>query len=403
MLFGCGVSAAASAELAVREALKSARELVPSPKLALVFLSASYEDVDIGARATRTFIGEDVPVLGGTAGGAVHARGKLEKRGASVILLGGDDLDVAYTTAPSKTASLVEAVPAAEALADAAARAAQRGFPHHTCLVFGPGVFVDGEALVAAARKGVGAHAQLAGGLTGDDLTMDRSRAFANDELRRDRVAFAGLFTKKPVGVAARHGFRAVGPERTITRSDGMLLLELDGRPALDVWLEDVRATGATPPEGPAELALYLACHYEIGFQREVVSGPDPDIAGRELIARAPFAIREDGALQMSASIPEGAHCNVMSATTADMIAAAERAAIRAVQRAGGDAAGAFVFPCAGRLVALADAMETEQARVHAAIGAPTAGACVFGEIVRGPRESDAFFNTTLGVVAFPR
>ena len=85
-------------------------------------------------------------------------------------------------------------------------------------------------------------------------------------------------------------------------------------------------------------------------------------------------------------------------------MAAAERAAIMAAKRAGGEIAGAFLFPCSGRLVALGADLQREHGRVQATLGGvPTAGACVFGEIVRAARESDAFFNTTLGVVAFPR
>lgn len=406
MKIGCGVSSAPSAELAAREAAESARRDVADAKLALVFVSAAYDDAEIGARAARAALDSDLPIIGGTAGGAVHANAVVAKRGASVLLVGGDDVEVAYAIAPAKTPSLIEAVPAAEEIARAADAASRRGFAHYACLVFGPGVFVDGEALVAAARKGAGARAQLAGGLTGDDLTLDRPRIFAGDELRNDRVAFAGLFSKKPLGVAAKHGFKPVGPERIVTRADGVLLLELDGRPALDVWIEDARAAGATIPDDPAAIALYLASHYELGFVPggDDVPGSERAAGARELVARAPLAVRPDGAIQMSASVAERTACQVVSATNADMMAAAERAAIMAAKRAGGEIAGAFLFPCSGRLVALGADLQREHGRVQATLGGvPTAGACVFGEIVRAARESDAFFNTTLGVVAFPR
>ena len=61
-------------------------------------------------------------------------------------------------------------MPAAQEIARAADDAARRGFVHSTSLVFAPGIFVDGEALVAAVRKGAGARARFAGGLTGDEL-----------------------------------------------------------------------------------------------------------------------------------------------------------------------------------------------------------------------------------------
>jgi hypothetical protein len=78
-------------------------------------------------------------------------------------------------------------------------------------------------------------------------------------ELRDEHVVLAGLFTRKPIGIAARHGARPVGPTHTVTRADGRVLFELDDRPALEVWLEDVRRAGATIPESDKKLTVYLA------------------------------------------------------------------------------------------------------------------------------------------------
>jgi methyl-accepting chemotaxis protein len=318
----------------------------------------------------------------------------MAARGVSVVLVGGDDIEVASVAAELDPPLLLGAVPAAERVARDADEAARRGFAHYACLVFAPGIFVDGEALVAAVRKGAGARAQLAGGLTGDDLTMDRPRVFANGELRQDRVVVTGLFTRKPLGIAARHGYVPVGPTRTVTRADGTYLLELDGRPALDMWLEDARGDGATPPSDPKELALYLANHYELGM-------PGASTTGRELVARAPYAIRDDGTIQLSASIPEGTKVRVLHGTRQDLLRASTEAAADAVMRAGGRIAGAIVLPCSGRLAALGDAFALEAARIRERIGAPIGGACVYGEIARNPRDADAFFNPTVVIIAF--
>jgi hypothetical protein len=267
--------------------------------------------------------------------------------------------------------------------------------------VFAPGISadgqtVDGEALVAAVRKGAGARAQLAGALTGDDLTFDRPRVFFGDELRDDCVVVTGLFTNTPVGIAARHGWAAVGPTRTVTRADGIHLCELDGRAALDVWLEDARRAGATPPLDKKDLALYLANHYEIGVAHEHATDDK-----RELVARAPFGFRADGAIELSASIPDGTHVRVLHASRGDLLRASSEAATSAVLRAGSPVSGALVLACTGRLAALGDAFAQEPAGIRLALGAPIGGACVFGEIARNVRDTDAFFNTTAVVVAF--
>lgn len=401
--FGSGMSAAATAVEAATEAATTALRAAGGapPKLAIVFASVSYDDVERAARAVRNVVG-DVLIVGGTSGACVFGTDGTAARGVSVVLIGGDDVEVASRPANRRSPSLVETVPVAEQIARAADEAAQRGFPHYACLVFAPGILVDGEALVAAVRKGAGARAQLAGALTGDDLTMDRPKVFFGDELRDDCTVVTGIFTKSPVGIAARHGWRAVGPVRTITRTDGIHLVEIDDRPALDVWLEDARAAGAEPPAARKDLALYLANHYEIGIadasQAKIRIGEEDP---RELVARAPFAIREDGALMLSASIAEGTHVRVMHASRSDLLRASSEAAAAAVSRAGERVAGALVLACTGRLACLGDTFPQEPAEIQRRIAAPIGGACVFGEIARNVRDADAFFNTTAVVVAF--
>lgn len=404
-IFGSGMSAAPAAVDAARaataDALKAFGDV--APKLALVFASPSYADVGQVQATVERRLGVPTITMGGTSGGGVFGTGGVARVGVSIVLLGGDDIEVVVRVAQFASPTLIEAVPAAEAVAAEAGAAAKRGFVHYTCIILAPGMVVDGEALVAAIRKGAGAHAQLAGGLTGDDFTMDRPDVFIDRQLRRDHVVIAGIFSKKPVGIAARHGWRPVGPTRRITGIDGVHLTELDGRPALDVWLEDARRAGAEIPPARGDIALYLANHYELGIvqPRIPMSKVDGGGAERELVARAPFALRDDGAVQLSASISEGTHVRLLHATRDDLLCASVEAAQAASRSVGAPIAGALLFACSGRLAALGEDFAKEPAAIQAALGAPIGGACVFGEIARNVRDVDAFFNTTAVVVAF--
>lgn len=397
LTFGSGMSAAVRAADATRVAVEQAKAALEGskPALAIVFASASYPDVDTVVQGVRDALG-DVPVVGGTSGACVIGNEGCAPRGVSVVLLGGD-LEVEVRTVATCSPDLVEAVPAAEALAQAADGSAKRGYPHFACLVFAPGLSIDGEALVAAVRKGAGARAQLAGGLTGDDLTFDRPMVLADGELRPDRVVVTGIFTKRPLGIAARHGWQAIGPVRTVTRADGATLLELDGRPAAEVWLEDARRAGAQPPKGDArEIAVYLANHYELGIVDSGARGQE-----HELVVRAPVAVEPSGAVLMSASIAEGKRVRILHGSRNDLLRASTEAAADAALRAGNRIAGALVLACSGRLAALGDAFPQEPAAIGRRVRAPIGGACVYGEIAKNVRDSDAFFNTTAVVVAF--
>lgn len=404
--FGSGMSAASTATLAAREAAMQAMAMLARrseqrPKLAIVFASASYDDVEAAARAVRDVVG-DAQIVGGTSGACVFDGESTATRGVSVVLIGGDGIEVEAHTALLASPSCLEAVPAAEKVARAADAAGRRGLDDFACLVFAPGIGVDGEALVAAVRKGAGAHAQLAGGLTGDDFAFDRPKVFFGDELHDDCIVIAGLFTTSPIGIAARHGWTAAGPVRTVTRADGIHLLELDGRPALEVWLEDARQAGGTPPVERKDIALYLANHYELGIVGESASRISVTGDPRELVARAPFAIRDDGAIMLSASIPDGSQVRVLHASSDDLLLASSEAAASAVERAGSRVSGALVLACTARLAALGDSFGKEPVAIARKVGAPIGGACVFGEIARNLRDTDSFFNTTAVVVAFP-
>jgi hypothetical protein len=315
-----------------------------------------------------------------------------------VVVLGGEDMEAKVVTARLRTPSLHELVPAARTVAIAADAAASRGLGEFTCLVFAPGAAADGEALVAAVRKGVGPRVQLAGGLTGgltgDEPGWDRTRVFADGEVRGDCAVLIGLFTRRPLGVAARHGFRAIGATRRVTRSDGQWLVELDGRPARDVWLEDVRASGAQVPAGsPREVAIFLANHYEIGVL---------DAARTEELVRCPLDIRADGAVLLAGSVGEGKRARVMSAPREDIFAASIEAAHVAAKMAGGEISGALVLPCTSRMITFGENFSREIAAIAGALGASTGGACVAGEIARARRDADSFHNSTTVILAFP-
>lgn len=400
LAFGAGMSGGETARDAARAAAAQAAAEVAAPKLGIVFVSASYPDAD-GVSAAVAEVIPGVPIVGGTSAACVLGPKGSAAHGVSVVLVGGAGVEVASRTVAISSPTLVEAVPVAEELAERADEAARRGYVHYACLVFAPSLSVDGEALVAAVRKGAGARAQLVGGLTGDELTMDRPRVLADGALRSDRITLTGLFTKRPLGIAARHGWHAVGPKRTVTRADGVHLLELDGRPALEVWLEDVRANGGEPPADRRELAVYLTNGYVFGIHDEPRGAAPVSSSDDPMVVRAPLHIEDDGTIRLSGAIGEGTHVRLVVSSREDLLKASAEAASAAVLRADAHVAGALVLSCSSRIAALGECFTDEPAEIGRRVRAPIGGACVYGEIARNVRDVDAFFNTTTVVLAF--
>jgi hypothetical protein len=264
-----------------------------------------------------------------------------------------------------------------------------------TCLVFSPGFAADGESLVAAVRKGVGPRVQLVGGLTGDDLTLDRARVFADGESRGDSAVLTGIFTTKPLGLAARHGYQPVGPTHKVTRSEGPWLIELDGHKAFDLWVKDARAAGLDVPEGHGQdVAVYLANHFSLGLL---------DNKRCEPILRSPASVRAGGAVRLSGSVGEGKRTRFMLPLRSGMLEASEAATSAAKEAAGAEGVqGALVLACTGRMVTLGSDFPMETQAIAKCLGAPIGGVCVFGEIARARRDADAFHNATTVVLTIP-
>jgi hypothetical protein len=397
--FASAISTSTMAGPAAREAMGRALQKLEGvrPVLAIAFASPSYEDLESVPDAIGKELGR-LPIGGGTAGQAVFDQEGVPANGVLVVVIGGDGVCAATAGAPISSAELIDVVPAAAQLLKEADAAAGGGFHEALCLAFAPSGSVDGEAFAAALRKGTASRMQLAGALTGDDATSSRARVFSEVGAHSDRVQLMGVFTRQPVGIAARHGWSAVGPTRVVTRSDGPWLKSLDGRRAIDAWLADVCAADGRLPTEPGALLASLANGWELGV--EVPSHPDPILRAP---VRSPVALRGDGAVLLSGAITEGTRVRVMRASGREILRAAHHATALAHQRVGGKAAGALLFSCAARLAVLGERFAAEPAELASALGAPVAGTCVHGEIALAHKEVDAFHNGAAVVIAWPR
>ena len=208
------------------------------PALAVVLATRSYDDAEAVLEGVAAVLG-NAPVVGGTAGSAVFDASGVYPRGVLVALLGGDVVTSPVCHAPISSSELQEVVPAALRVRDAADRAANRWlWQSHLS-----GVRPRGKRRrrVARGRLGQGGRWTRAARGCADrgETPFDRPRVFTRDGAWNDRVVMVGLFTRAAAGIVARHGWHAVSPTRTVTRSEGSWLIEIDERPALERWLGD--------------------------------------------------------------------------------------------------------------------------------------------------------------------
>jgi methyl-accepting chemotaxis protein len=267
------------------------------------------------------------------------------------------------------------------------------GYPHRTGIVLLDPLAGHGEeaALLLADLLG---DAPLVGGAAGDDLAMVKTWVGVGSRIASDAVAVVTIFSRVRLGIGVKHGHAPLSEQLTVTRTDGSVVLEIDGRPAWEVWLENTEARarelGLDPDQNPGAYLL----RFEAGLR-----------VGSEYKVRAPLAPKPRGGVLFATAMPEGSKFQIMESDADKQVESAIGAA-RAARACLGDAevAGAIVFDCICRKLILGDGFAPMVRRVSQELGnAPLAGFETYGEIAMNSGDMSGFHNTTSVVLAFPR
>ena len=204
-------------------------------------------------------------------------------------------------------------------------------------------------------------------------------------------VVGASIGSDAPFGIGVRHGWSRVGDAMMITQSTEGRVLTLDGRPALDTYLDLLDAPRDAREDHEAFTRFALG--HPLGLSRR--SGPEQI----RCIGKAAF---EERSIAAVAEVPQGGLAWLMEGDVDSAVRAAEEACADAISQLGGLAPQALVaFDCTGRRRLLEeDGVEAEVAAIRAAAhGAPVAGFYTYGEIARTHGVS-GFHNQTVVVLA---
>jgi hypothetical protein len=377
-----GRSAEADARLAGSQAAADAI-VGADPKLLVVFCSDAY-DLDELLAGIRDRAG-DTPLIGCSTAGEIATSGPGDA-GVVVTALGGPGFEA--VTAESSGASKR----LREAGADVAGVVSRLdGRPHRVLMLLTDGLAGDQQEIVRGAYGVVGAGVPLVGGCAGDDLKMSATFQLHGDHVLSDSVVAAAIASDAPLGIGVRHGWSRVGEPMVVTKSANNRVYELDNEPALDVYLERLRA----PEEARRDAAAFtrFALTHPLGLSRR--SGEDQV----RFIGEADF---EERALGCIAEVPQGGLAWFMEGDDGSVLAATDGACADALAPLdGNEPLGMIAFDCIARRGVLGDeGIQVEVDRVASkACGAPVAGFYTYGEIARTHGVS-GFHNQTLVVLA---
>jgi hypothetical protein len=348
------------------------------PGLVLVFPTGQVEPTLAALHAREAAGG--APVVGMSSNGALAA--PLDDGPGCSALAFDDSLLAGVGVAEHASRDLRAA---GRVAAQAACAAVDPEAEHALLLLFVDPASGDQSEAVDGAYEATGPAVQFAGGGAGGRAGVQ----FAHDAARRDSVVAALVVSPGPIGLGIAQACVPVNAPSIVTRAEGRTVLELDGRPADEVYAEKL---GYPRDVGDAELRALAVMH---PLAQPELSG---DVRLRHVFGRAP-----GGGLAVATPISPNAAVVFTEQTVDAILESAGEAVGRALAGLdGAEPRGVLAFDCAGRKQALGGAVEEETNAIRLAVGedVPLAGAFTHGEVGRA-RGAKGDRNHALVVVAF--
>ena len=218
-------------------------------------------------------------------------------------------------------------------------------------LVLSEGIEVNGSELVRGLNAELPADVVVTGGLAGDGDRFNWIWTYGDRLLQRGVVSAVGLYGDRvSVGHGSFGGWDPFGLDRLVTRSDGNVLYELDGKPALALYKEYLGRRAADLPS--AALLFPLALNPAL----------NPESGEQERVVRTVLSIDEDlQSMTFAGDIPQGRLATFMHANFDRLIQASATAATQVGQMPmDGRPLLSIAISCVGRRLVLSERAEEE-------------------------------------------
>jgi len=246
-----------------------------------------------------------------------------------------------------------------------------KSLPHESLvhvLVISDGQNVNGSELVAGLTQHLPVGVTLTGGLAGDGDRFQETLVLWDAAPQPNTIAVLGFYGDRiRIGFGSMGGWDAFGPERVVTRSQGNILYELDGQPALALYKKYLGEHARNLPASGLLFPLSLRT------------------SAGESVVRTILGVNEaEDSLTFAGDMPQGGHARLMKANFDRLIDGAVGAAQTSYTAIGETSPElALLISCVGRKLVLKQRIEEEVEGVREVLGPETvlAGFYSYGEI----------------------
>ncbi len=179
--------------------------------------------------------------------------------------------------------------------------------------VLSEGLNVNASRLMLGFNSVIAGRVPITGGLAGDGDCFQSTWIWVDGRPVSDHVAVLGIYGDSlNLGYASGGGWDVLGPEREITRSQGKVLYEVDGEPALAMYKKYLGKMADRLPASGTLFPLALSC------------GEDTD----EYKVRGILSVNEeDQSISFAGDMPQHSHVRLMRTDYDHLVEAAGKAA----------------------------------------------------------------------------
>lgn len=305
-----------------------------------------------------------------------------------------DSLSVAVCrfqhTSLRSTASAVGQQPGDSARAGREIAATLKAEDLRSVLVLSDGIGVNGAELVRGMNDVLPPSVIVTGGLAGDGDRFRRTWVIAQGRPAANWIAAVGFYGDRiHIAHGSKGGWDPFGPQRVVTRSQGNVVFEIDGCPALALYKEYLgdRASGL-----PATALLF-----PLGLVE-----PEP---GAAPLVRTILSIDESGqSMTFAGDVPQGHRVQLMRGVFGRLVdGAADAGREAALSVRDGSPGLAIAISCVGRRLVLGQRAEDELEAAREALPpeASFVGFYSYGEISPSGSGPCSLHNQTMTLTHF--
>jgi hypothetical protein len=348
------------------------------PTLAIVFLSVAQDRKAI----TQFLDTKNIAVFGATTNGEFISEDTEIGSGAMLLLdINEDYFKIYLEDYPEKNY---------REIAKGIAQKAKNEFKKPAFLISVSHLETDAEQLLFGFEDIIGKHVNVFGGMAGDDYSFTNQFVFTNGkESNMGTVVLVLDEDKVKIKGVATCGWKAVGTEKTVTKSEGNHVYTVDHIPVLDITTKYGGLENVTPEN--KDLLLEIAANFPLQLQRE---------KGDPVMRPGLVVDWSDHSFYCSGTVPQGSKVRFSLPPDFDVMDKVIKGVQQLKDTEMPEADALVIFSCAGRIMSLGPLMNQEIEGIKNVWNVPMAGMFSNAELARATGGNLEMHNLTTCCVA---